>query len=224
MYYLGSRYYDPQVKRFINADSYASTGQKFLGQNMFAYCCNNPVRFKDPAANSAVLAAEEWLNYMWWITMADGPVPVGDSIYVTVAVILALLDIATASGPEPPDVEYPGDDPAQAPDGYSWTGPDAQGGTRGGYKNDDPNKKDSWHPDLDNETHGPHWDYNDVYGHKWRVYPEGGIELARNNVSLKVPRKTTLLSYSRMSKKSKKVTVTSKISKKLRYNRNARRY
>ena len=45
MYYLQSRYYDPMVGRFINADSYASTGQGLLGTNMFAYCNNNvPMR------------------------------------------------------------------------------------------------------------------------------------------------------------------------------------
>ncbi len=42
-YYLQSRYYDPNTCRFINADSYASTGQGFLGYNMFAYCGNNPI-------------------------------------------------------------------------------------------------------------------------------------------------------------------------------------
>ena len=42
-YYLQSRYYDPALGRFLNADSYASTGQGFLGYNMFAYCGNNPV-------------------------------------------------------------------------------------------------------------------------------------------------------------------------------------
>ena len=41
-YYLQSRYYDSSIGRFINADSYASTGQDFLGYNMFAYCNNNP--------------------------------------------------------------------------------------------------------------------------------------------------------------------------------------
>ena len=46
-YYLQSRYYDPALGRFINADSYASTGQGFLGCNMFAYCNNNPVNYLD---------------------------------------------------------------------------------------------------------------------------------------------------------------------------------
>ena len=42
-YYLQSRYYDPELGRFLNADSYASTGQGIIGNNMFAYCLNNPV-------------------------------------------------------------------------------------------------------------------------------------------------------------------------------------
>jgi len=42
-YYLQSRYYDPVVGRFLNADAFVSTGQGILGNNMFAYCGNNPV-------------------------------------------------------------------------------------------------------------------------------------------------------------------------------------
>ena len=55
LYYLQSRYYDPKVGRFINADSYASTGQGILGYNMFAYCGNNPTNHTDPTGT--------W----WWI-------------------------------------------------------------------------------------------------------------------------------------------------------------
>ena len=47
LYYLQSRYYDPELGRFINADAYASTGQGILGNNMFAYCGNNPIACTD---------------------------------------------------------------------------------------------------------------------------------------------------------------------------------
>ena len=50
-YYLQSRYYDPAICRFINADSYASTGQGFLGYNMFTYCNNKPVSNVDPTGH-----------------------------------------------------------------------------------------------------------------------------------------------------------------------------
>ena len=43
LYYLQSRYYDPEVGRFISADAYLSTSQGFTGNNMFAYCGSNPV-------------------------------------------------------------------------------------------------------------------------------------------------------------------------------------
>lgn len=43
-YYLQSRYYDPIIGRFLNADVYADTGSGTpLSTNMFAYCENNVV-------------------------------------------------------------------------------------------------------------------------------------------------------------------------------------
>lgn len=46
-YYLQSRYYNPEIGRFINADAYISTGQGLIGYNMFAYCNNNPINYYD---------------------------------------------------------------------------------------------------------------------------------------------------------------------------------
>ena len=53
LYYLQSRYYDPEVGRFISADTvnYAEPS-KFDGLNLYAYCNNNPVMFVDPSGNS----------------------------------------------------------------------------------------------------------------------------------------------------------------------------
>ncbi len=48
LYYLQSRYYNPEWGRFLNADGYVSTGTGVLGYNMFAYCNNNPVMKVDP--------------------------------------------------------------------------------------------------------------------------------------------------------------------------------
>ena len=48
LYYLQSRYYNPEWGRFLNADGYVSTGSGLLGQNMFAYANNNPIMFLDP--------------------------------------------------------------------------------------------------------------------------------------------------------------------------------
>ena len=37
-YYLNSRYYDPEVKRFINADNQLSADDDLIGKNLYAYC------------------------------------------------------------------------------------------------------------------------------------------------------------------------------------------
>ena len=51
LYYLQSRYYNPEWGRFLNADGYVSTGTGMLGYNMFAYCNNNPIMFTDPTGD-----------------------------------------------------------------------------------------------------------------------------------------------------------------------------
>ena len=55
-YYVSSRYYDPEVGRFINADSQLNMKDGFVGFNMFAYCNNNPVMYSDPTGHSIMLA------------------------------------------------------------------------------------------------------------------------------------------------------------------------
>jgi RHS repeat-associated protein len=49
-YYLQSRYYDPSICRFINADlpEYAQQSKEEpIGLNIFAYCCNDAVNYVD---------------------------------------------------------------------------------------------------------------------------------------------------------------------------------
>lgn len=50
LYYLQTRYYDPEVGRFLNMDdiSYADPEQTH-GLNLYAYCANNPVNYVDAA-------------------------------------------------------------------------------------------------------------------------------------------------------------------------------
>ena len=50
LYYLNSRYYNPETGRFINADA-LSDQSSVLGQNLFAYCRNNPVNLSDTTGN-----------------------------------------------------------------------------------------------------------------------------------------------------------------------------
>ena len=48
-YYLQSRYYDPEIGRFINADGYVTTDIEPVAANMYAYCNNNPINRYDPS-------------------------------------------------------------------------------------------------------------------------------------------------------------------------------
>ena len=56
-YHLKSRYYSPEVGRFLNADSVISDADKSIhGYNVFAYCFNNPVNLSDEDGNWAIRA------------------------------------------------------------------------------------------------------------------------------------------------------------------------
>ena len=46
-YYLNARYYDPNVGRFINADSQLNTSLGVVGANLYVYCLNNSVNMID---------------------------------------------------------------------------------------------------------------------------------------------------------------------------------
>lgn len=61
LYYLQSRYYNPEWGRFLNADRYVSTGTGLLGYNMYAYCCNNPVMLRDKTGENFLIDLYERL-------------------------------------------------------------------------------------------------------------------------------------------------------------------
>ena len=59
LYYLQSRYYDPEVGRFLNADDvdYIGYSGGQLSYNAFAYCENNPVNCVDALGYGPILIA-----------------------------------------------------------------------------------------------------------------------------------------------------------------------
>lgn len=58
LYYLQSRYYDPEIGRFISADDtqYLGASGTALGYNLFGYCENNPVNAADPTGTLTISA------------------------------------------------------------------------------------------------------------------------------------------------------------------------
>ena len=63
LYYLQSRYYDPEIGRFINMDVYFIAGNDYIqGTNMYAYCYNNPVMYSDPTGFAVDPATKDAIN------------------------------------------------------------------------------------------------------------------------------------------------------------------
>ncbi|MDD6212426.1 MAG: hypothetical protein PUB22_04700 [Clostridiales bacterium] len=84
MYYVSSRYYDPEIGRFISADGYiAGVGSDIRGYNLFSYCFNNPVNMEDPAGN--------WPK---WFENAAKVVAVA-AVVVTAVVLVAAVTAGT---------------------------------------------------------------------------------------------------------------------------------
>ena len=67
LYYLKSRYYDPETGRFINADIYCDTMSSIFGTNMFTYCNNDPVNQIDPEGMDAIwLQNPDAVDILFW--------------------------------------------------------------------------------------------------------------------------------------------------------------
>ncbi|WP_286165469.1 RHS repeat domain-containing protein [Clostridium facile] len=64
LYYLQSRYYDPVVKRFINADEIAGVVGDINSHNLYSYCLNNPINMSDSNGNwpKWVTGIVNWVN------------------------------------------------------------------------------------------------------------------------------------------------------------------
>ncbi|MBQ7225822.1 MAG: RHS repeat-associated core domain-containing protein, partial [Clostridia bacterium] len=123
-YYLNARYYDPQIKRFINADhiNYLGAGSALKSYNLYAYCENNPVSFLDTegtflcaaigalvgglfGAVTALVEGKEGREV--WASVADGAIAgataglASDIIIVTggsAAVVIGVYAFAGAAG------------------------------------------------------------------------------------------------------------------------------
>ena len=101
-YYLQSRYYDPAICRFINADGLLSvTG--FIDSNLFVYCSNNPINrddetgesWKDVAMCGLIVAGIGLLALATISTGGGALLLAGAGISVAAATTMATAAVAT---------------------------------------------------------------------------------------------------------------------------------
>ena len=81
LYYLITRYYDPEVGRFISRDSIEYADPETInGINLYAYCGNNPVMHSDPYGTTE-----------WWEWFISG-------LEILVGVFLVVTGVASSVG------------------------------------------------------------------------------------------------------------------------------
>ena len=77
MYYLNSRYYNPEWCRFINADGISAEIGNVLSHNMYSYTNNNPINLEDSEGN-----LPRWAKNA--IKIGIGAIAIGIGVAVTV--------------------------------------------------------------------------------------------------------------------------------------------
>ena len=93
-YYLQSRYYNPEVGRFISSDVLLSTGQGVLGHNAYAYCGNNPVMGYDPYGTF------DWSSFgkgAGWLAIGITAICVGVSVLTCGVAAPAMMAVAAVT-------------------------------------------------------------------------------------------------------------------------------
>ena len=85
MYYCKSRYYKPQINRWINMDDISYLDKKTInGLNLYCYCMNNPIMYADPSGHMS-----EWLKNVLDIGLYIA------SAAISIAVGIAVSNVAT---------------------------------------------------------------------------------------------------------------------------------
>ena len=83
LYYVSSRYYDPEIGRWINADipeTLSADFENFAQYNLFAYCFNNPVNMIDETGTWP-----SWSSLVKKIAIGVGAVLVGAAVVAATA-------------------------------------------------------------------------------------------------------------------------------------------
>ena len=163
LYYLNSRYYDPAMCRFINADSQLDCNST-QGYNLFAYCENNPIIYSDPTGHSLLAIIGLGLLLVGMVTGLTASVPVGNSNNnIHYSTNKDPIDPSVPPNPESgyvPPKKNPNPGKVKNPNGAGKGWPSNNGGV--------------WVPN-NNQDGGPGWTVQFPGGGHEHRYPDGHV-------------------------------------------------
>ena len=95
LYCLGSRYYDPEVGRFVNADDFETLTYQMdsvQGKNLYQYCFNNPVNMEDEEGGWP-----KWVTGINWLATGVTAVCIGISVLTCGVASPVMMAVATTT-------------------------------------------------------------------------------------------------------------------------------
>jgi RHS repeat-associated protein len=178
--YLRNRVYDPTTAQFLSVDPAVA-----LTREPYPYGGDNPVNRRDPDG----LSAEGLEGVPCYWPLCGPPPPAVEGVQHGIETVEHGIEGVwnAVNENEGPNDEGEAElrekeaqrescgNPAEPPGpGWEWKGKGPVGSNEGSWFN--PENDESLHPDLDNEEHGPHYDYKAPDKSRWRIYPDGRIE------------------------------------------------
>ena len=99
LYYLQSRYYDPEIGRFISPDSIEYiTPSEIFGLNLYAYCYNDPVNYVDPTGQLPILLIILGVTALIGLGLTIGGVASGNNTLTAIGLTMITIPALISGG------------------------------------------------------------------------------------------------------------------------------
>ncbi len=167
LYYLRNRYYDPELGRFITADTYRGDITDPLSLNRYIYVKNNPLKYIDPSGNFAIAIP---ILAPVITSVVEGVLTV-TAAYLTCKLIDKISD-AVKGDDEDEKKEEP------LPPGWDETWEKRPASKSSARRKGEKTWRDpdggEWRYHKEDQSHNPHWDYkNPGKCGRWDQVPIG---------------------------------------------------